>query len=112
LNNLALLYQKEKDPRALQLAEKAYSIVPDNAAVLDTLGWLLVEQGNSSRGIPLLQKASSLAAGLPDIRYHLVQALMKAGEKAKARGELEQLLASGKPFANTDEARALLAQLQ
>lgn len=112
LNNLALLYQKEKDPRALQFAEKAYSIVPDNAAVLDTLGWLLVEQGNSSRGVPLLQKASSLSSGLPDIRYHLAQGLMKAGEKAKAREELEQLLASGKPFANTDEAKALLRQLQ
>lgn len=112
LNNLALLYQKGKDPRALQFAEKAYSIVPDNAAVLDTLGWLLVEQGNSSRGLPLLQKASSLASGLPDIRYHLAQGLIKAGEKAKAREELEQLLASGKPFANTDEAKALLGQLQ
>ncbi|MGZ5781259.1 MAG: XrtA/PEP-CTERM system TPR-repeat protein PrsT, partial [Burkholderiaceae bacterium] len=42
LNNLAWAYQQEKDPRALEIAEKAYQVAPNSAAVWDTLGWILV----------------------------------------------------------------------
>jgi Tfp pilus assembly protein PilF len=111
LNNLASLYQQEKDPRALEVAERAYRLMPDNAAVQDTLGWILVEQGNTARGLPLLQKAASLAPQAAEIRYHLVLGLVKAGEKAKARKELEQLLSAGKPFPQIEEAKTLLKQL-
>jgi putative PEP-CTERM system TPR-repeat lipoprotein len=111
LNNLALAYDQEKDPRALEYAEKAYQQAADNPAILDTLGWMLVEQGNTGRGLPLLQKAVSLAPDALDIRYHLVLGLVKSGDKSKARKELEQLLASGKPFSKTDEAKALIKQL-
>jgi putative PEP-CTERM system TPR-repeat lipoprotein len=112
LNNLALVYQKDKDPRALQFAEKAYANAPESAAVLDTLGWLLIEQGNTARGLPLLQKSASLAPDEADIHYHFAQALLKSGEKAKARAELERLLASSKSFSRADEAQKLLRQLQ
>ena len=111
LNNLAWVYQQEKDPRALEYAEKANQLSPDNPATLDTLGWILVEQGNTARGLPLLQKANSLAPEAADIQYHLVLGLVKSGDKAKAREELEQLLASGKNFAKIEEARTLLKQL-
>lgn len=111
LNNLAWLYQQEKDPRALEYAEKANQLTPDNPATLDTLGWILVEQGDITRGLPLLQKATTIAPEAAEIRYHLVLGLVKSGDKAKARKELEQLLASGKAFNKIDEARALLKQL-
>ncbi|CAG1005861.1 protein O-GlcNAc transferase [Methylophilaceae bacterium] len=111
LNNLAWLYQQEKDPRALEFAEKAYQLAADSPATLDTLGWILIEQGNTTRGLPLLQKATSLAPQAADIRYHLVLGLVKTGDKANARKELEQLLATGKAFSKIDEARALLKQL-
>ena len=42
LNNLATAYQQEKNPLALEYAEKAYKLAPDSPAVLDTLGWILV----------------------------------------------------------------------
>lgn len=112
LNNLALAYQQEKDSRALEFAEKAHALAPDNAAVLDTLGWILVERGDVGRGLPHLQKAVTLAPNAPDVRYHLAQGLAKSGDKAKARNELEQLLASQKSFSKIDEAKALLKQLQ
>jgi Tfp pilus assembly protein PilF len=47
LNNLAWAYQQEKDPRALGTAEQAFKLAGDNPGVLDTLGWMLVEQGNT-----------------------------------------------------------------
>ncbi len=61
LNNLAWVYQQEKDPRAMEYAEKAYQLAGENPAILDTFGWLLVEQGNTTRALPILQKAATLA---------------------------------------------------
>jgi len=111
LNNLAWAYQQVKDPRALATAEKAYKLASDSPGVMDTLGWVLVQQGDTARGLPLLQKASSQAPNSPEIRFHLAQALNKSGDKAGARRELDKLLASTAPFAQADEARALLKTL-
>ena len=111
LNNLAWAYQQVKDPRALATAEQAFKIGGENPGVMDTLGWMLVEQGNVARGLPLLQKASTQAPNAPEIRYHLAQALNKSGDKAGAKRELDKLLASTTPFAQADEARALLKTL-
>jgi putative PEP-CTERM system TPR-repeat lipoprotein len=110
MNNLATTYQQEKNPLAAEYAEKAYQIAPDNAAAMDTLGWILIEQGNTGRGLPLLQKAVSLAPDAGEIRYHFAVALIKSGDKAKARKELETVLSSGKNFPSREEAKTLLKQ--
>jgi putative PEP-CTERM system TPR-repeat lipoprotein len=112
MNNLALAYQEEKDPRALEYAEKAYALSADNAAVLDTLGWILVSQANLTRGLPLLEKATVAAPASFDVRYHFAQGLVKSGDKVKGRKELEQSLASATSSDKTDEAKAMLKQLQ
>lgn len=111
LNNLAWAYQQEKDARALPTAEQAYKLAGENPAVLDTYGWMLVEQGDAARGVPLLQKAAGLAPNAPDIRYHYAVGLSKKGDKAAARKELETLLAQNKSFAHADAARSLLKTL-
>jgi FimV-like protein len=111
LNNLAWAYQQLKDPRALATAEQAVKVAGDNPSVMDTLGWMLVEQGNTQRGLALLQKAAAAAPALPEVRYHLAVALHKSGDKTGARKELESLLAQNKPFAQQEEARSLLKTL-
>ena len=111
LNNLAWVYQQEKDPRALATAEQANKLAPDTAPLMDTLGWMLVEQGDLKRGIPLLEKAVAKAPQANEIRYHLAAGLHKAGDKARARKELDKALADGKPFSQVEEARALLKLL-
>jgi putative PEP-CTERM system TPR-repeat lipoprotein len=111
LNNLAWAYQEENDARALPMAEQAYKLAGDNPAIMDTLGWILVQRGETARGIELLRKAVSAAPKASDVRFHLAAALAKAGDKAGARKEAEQSLAGGQPFAAMDEARALLRQL-
>jgi predicted Zn-dependent protease len=78
---------------------------------MDTLGWLLVEQGDTKRALPLLQKAVSLAPAAPELRFHLASALNKSGDKLAARKELEKLLADNKAFPQLDEAKALLKLL-
>lgn len=112
LNNLAWLYQQFKDPRALETAERAYKAEPGNAGTADTLAMILVERGDVRRGVDLLQKAVAAAPGVPAIRYHYAQALMKAGERSRAKTELQQVVNTNIQFPEKAEATRLLAQLQ
>lgn len=107
LNNLAWCYQQVNDARALATAEQAYKLASDSPGIMDTLGWVLVERGDTARALPLLQKAVSQAPNAAEIRYHLAVALHKSGDKAGARQQLDQLLATDTPFAQRDQARAL-----
>ncbi|MTV36398.1 XrtA/PEP-CTERM system TPR-repeat protein PrsT [Duganella radicis] len=109
LNNLAWLYQQQRDPRALSYAEQAYKAAPDNPAVCDTLGWLLAEQGKFERALPLLKHAATLAPASTEVRYHYGAALAKSGDRAGARVQLEPLLAL-KEYERRDVVKALLAQ--
>lgn len=111
LNNLANLYQMVNDSRALETAEAAYRLDPNSSAIADTLGWLLVQQGQTARGLELLQKAIAQEPGNSFIRYHLAAALAKSGNKPKARKELESLLAGDPQFPQREAAQALLKQL-
>ena len=111
LNDLAWLYQQEKDPRALATAEQAYQLKPDNPEIMDTLGWILVDQDKAARGAELLQKAVEMAPASTAIRYHWAAALAKSGDKARARRELGDLLIKNKDFPQRLEAQALLKDL-
>lgn len=112
LNNLAWAYAQVKDARALETAERAYKLAPENASVGDTLGSLLIEGGDAQRGVALLEKAAKTAPDVPEIRYHLAQGWIKIGDKSKARGELERALSLNGKFSNHEDARKLLKQLQ
>jgi putative PEP-CTERM system TPR-repeat lipoprotein len=91
LNNLAVLYQEAGDSRALVMAEKVYKLEPASAIHADTLGWILVQQGQSEKGLPLLKKATANAPKNPEIRYHFAYALAKAGQESQALREVDQL---------------------
>jgi Flp pilus assembly protein TadD len=108
LNNLAWALFESGDPRALATAEQARTLSPENPAVQDTLGWILVNQGQAKRGLELLRKALSKSPSDGDIHYHLAAAYARSGDKRAARIELEQLLQSDLVFSNRAKARALL----
>jgi tetratricopeptide (TPR) repeat protein len=74
LNNLALLYQQTGDSRALATAEQAWQLAPENPIVLDTYGWLLVNNHQVEKGTGLLQQAASLVPSSQEIAAHLQQA--------------------------------------
>jgi len=112
LNNLAWLYHEAGDNRALDFAQQAYEQAPKSPAVMDTLGWILVQQGNIERGLELLEKAAYQAPKLGDIRYHLASALARAGSKTRARNELAGLLESGDAFSAHEQAKNLYEQLK
>ncbi len=112
LNNLAWALHASGDRRALTYAEQALKLQPENPLVMDTYGWILVEQGQTARGLKLLQQALSKAPDSAEIQWHLASAYARNGDTARARGELERLLDSGVAFPQVQEARALLRQLQ
>jgi thioredoxin-like negative regulator of GroEL len=80
--------------------------------MMDTLGWILVEQGKTARGLGLLQKAAEKAPASTEIRYHLAAALAKSGDNARAREELVDILAKDKQFPKRQEVQTLLRQLR
>jgi putative PEP-CTERM system TPR-repeat lipoprotein len=111
LNNLAWIAGQANDPKALQYAERAVKLAPDSAAVLDTLGTLLVAKGDAQRGLTYLGRAARIAPNRADIRLNYAKGLLRAGQKEEARRELEALQAAPDGFAGKDEVTALLKTL-
>jgi len=95
-NNPAWALAQIKDPKAIDYAEKAYKLAPDQPAIIDTVGWLFVEKGDLTHGLGLLHKASGMAPQNALIRFNPARALVKAGKKADANKELDELVNLGK----------------
>jgi cellulose synthase operon protein C len=111
LNNLAWVAAEMHDPRAVEYAERANQLLPDAPPVMDTLGWLLVEKGDGSRGVALLQKAVEMAPQLYGIRIHLAKGLIQTNQKEAARKELEYLESHLEDEQSKTEVAALLREL-
>jgi tetratricopeptide (TPR) repeat protein len=88
LNNLAWILGEIGDPKAREVAERAYRLAPLSPNVVDTLGWTLLRGGDVNRGTQLLRLASNLAPGDDEIRMHYGRALVKSGDKESARRAL------------------------
>lgn len=111
LNNLAWLYQQVGDGRAVDVARKAHGLAPGSAAVADTLGWILVESGRASEGLPILQQAAMGSGADKEIQYHYAVALHRTGSSAEARAVLQRLLSDREQFASRSEAERLVRGL-
>jgi tetratricopeptide (TPR) repeat protein len=97
-NNLAYLLAErgEQLDRALDLAQEAKALLPDNPNASDTLGWVLFKRGVPSAAIGYLREAE---AGMsPDdvslgiVRHHLAQAYEANGQADEALASLERAL--------------------
>ena len=111
LNNLAWVSRQLKDPKALEYAEKANQLAPDNAAILDTLGDLLLDAGEVKRAVEMLQKAITLAPDNAAIRLNLARALIKDGQKEPAKKSLEILAKLGDRYPNQATVAKLMQGL-
>ncbi len=111
LNNLAWALFQSRDPQALEYARQALQLKPKDAATMDTLGWIQLHMGKETEAVQQLIQAVALDGSNPEIRFHLVQALLKIGDTNRAKSELRTALGSDKPFPQRDEARALLVKL-
>ena len=62
----------------MELLKKAVELAPENAAVLDSYGWVLVKNGKKAEGLVYLEKAYQLAPEEAEIKAHYeeVKAMM------------------------------------
>ena len=111
LNNLAWIYARFGDERALALARQAYDANPGHPGVLDTLGWILVRDGQTDEGLRLLRKAFIRAPKQPEVRFHIAVALHELGRDREAKVELEAALKDEQEFFDREEATQLLVEL-
>lgn len=111
LNNLAWLLRQENPAEAQKYAERALAATPNAPVVKDTLGIILLNQGQTEQALDLLKQA---AAGLPDngdVQYHLALALARSGDKEQARKLLQDVIARRLNFSEKAQAEALLQSL-
>lgn len=71
-------------PEALALIERALSLQPNDAMIIDSLGWVQYRLGNLEKAIELLQRAYT-ARPDTEIGAHLGEALWQAGQRDAAR---------------------------
>ncbi|MGC8476271.1 MAG: XrtA/PEP-CTERM system TPR-repeat protein PrsT [Acetobacteraceae bacterium] len=110
LNNLAWIDQQLGEAKQAQsYAEQAYTLAP-GAETADTLGWILVNNGNPARGVILLRQAHAGSAD-PRIAYHFAVALNDTGDHMAAVPLLRQVVASKAHFHEKADAQALLTKL-
>lgn len=112
LNNLAWSYLQSGDRRAVEAAERALKQAPNNPAAMDTLGLALIQQGDLKRGVAMLKEAAQRSPKSPEIRFNYVRGLVKLGDKALAKSELERLLADYPKLSDGKDATHILALLK
>ena len=112
LNNLAWLYFQNGDTRAQATAKRAFDGAPDNAAIADTYGWILLKNKRVTEALPVLERAANGSKAPPEIRYHYAAALAEAGQRDRALQIVREVTASDASFPEAEDAKRLLAELQ
>jgi tetratricopeptide (TPR) repeat protein len=113
-NNLAMLLVTYRQDRAsLDRARDLTDgfVGSDKPALLDTYGWVRLKCGDLDAALPALERAAVQSPDSYVIHYHLGMVQFRVGQSERARANLETALAGARPFAGSDEARAVLAQL-
>ena len=111
LNNLAWSLLEQKNPSALEPAQIANQLTPNQPAFMDTLANALSMTGNHAKAIELEKKAISLQAESTAYQLNLAKIYLAAGDKANARTTLDGVLAVGDRFKGYEEAVKLKAGL-
>lgn len=96
--------------RALALAREAGKVRPDDALILDTVGWIHFRKGNYKQAEELVKQAVAKLPRIGVLRYHLGMILYRSGKNGEAKVELQKAAAST-PFPGRDEAVNLTKKL-
>lgn len=114
-NNLAMLLATYKTDRAdLDRARDLSAAFADSTdpGLLDTHGWVRYKRGEYTEALPILERALEREPDSKEIRYHAAMAELHAGQRERARDNLQSALSGSRNFVGSDEARAVLASLK
>ena len=70
--------------RAESLVRKALSLKPEDGYVLDSVGWVLFQQGKTEEALSFMEKAMEKIKTDPIIAEHYGDVLLASGKKAEA----------------------------
>ncbi len=112
LNNLAWIYAQQDNPEAISMAKKAYENAPDSAAIADTYGYILLNQGKLEAAINILEEAARNTPEVLDIQYHLAKAYYLNYEEPKAKIIIDAILSKDKNFSEKENAKNLQGKLK
>lgn len=79
----SLLERNERIPEALDLVEKALQLAPNDAAIMDSVGWGYYRSGRLDESVKMLRRAFA-ANPDPEVAAHLGEALWMHGDKDEA----------------------------
>ena len=108
INNLAYLLADNlgQADAALPLASRARQLAPDNAQVLDTVGWIEFRAGKEALATTTLTRSVQLKP-LPANCYHLAMALYGQGQQSRA----DEMLAKARDLAEEAADVTILAAI-
>jgi uncharacterized protein (TIGR03790 family) len=114
LNNLAydVAVREKKPAEAIGMARKAMSLVPRDATIMDTVGWIEFLLGNTAEAAKLLVQAAKGAPGNAEIRLHSAFALASQGARAAAETELAEALKLAPALEKRADVQELKARLK
>jgi Tfp pilus assembly protein PilF len=102
MNNLAYNLAADRPDEALQYAQKALELGPDNPAAADTLGWIYYKKQIYPTAVYFFEKAVQ-KEGTAIRKYHLGLAYAKVGDTALARKNITEALQSNPKLALTEQ---------
>jgi tetratricopeptide (TPR) repeat protein len=113
-NNLAMILvddqASESDiAQAVTYLDDIISV--EQAASLDTAGWVQLKAGNVEEAIDLLERAVELAPQAAELHYHLGMAYAENGDTVRAIEHLTKATESEQEYTGKDKARAKLEEL-
>ena len=94
LNNYAyyLSLRSENLDEALEMSKHAVGMEPQNAAYLDTLGWIYYKKGDFDTALEYIQQAVDTGEASAEVYEHLGDVYDALGEESKAREWWEKAL--------------------
>ena len=112
LNNLAWTLVGRGKPGAVEHAQKAVTLMPDQPALIDTLALALAADKQFDKALIQQKRAVELAPENNGLRLHLAKIALKAGDKTVARAELDRLQKLGTVFPQQAEVANLMITVQ
>jgi tetratricopeptide (TPR) repeat protein len=112
MNNLAYLLSEHGGDldEALRLAQLAMQRLPQQQYIADTVGWIFLKKNDVESALQIFQGLVKKYPDEPAFRYHYGAALLRKGDKARAKAELQAALDNKPPADIEKKVRELLAQ--
>ena len=111
LNNLANIVGNDDLAIAKQYAQEAAILAPSDAQIIDTLGWIEMQEGNYINALRNFRKAYVMDSTDPNIKYHLGKVLMMLDRTDEAKNQFSRLLREHDDFTKKDDVKELLESI-